>query len=120
MLAAGNFKIAKIHIGLMNVPLGNRKINFSSYNDELNISTGFFKYLEEINQNNINFKHALNNFKSLDNPKMSLYRGIFDSNYNRDIITIILLSVLAIIIIMFTVYCRKYRMNVCFRHEFHR
>ena len=77
MLAAGNFEIAKCHIELMNVPLGNRKINFSSYNDELNISTGFFKYLEEINQNNINFKHALNNFKSLDNPKNVLIQRYF-------------------------------------------
>ena len=117
MLTSSRLQVAKFHMGgLLNRPQGNGLVNFSSSFKKLNISNGFLSYIKELNMSHIKFSQAIKKYAMFKVSKETFDRGIFD-NIFRDVIMITLLIVFAVIIIIFTYYCRKYGMNACSRNE---
>ena len=116
MLTSTRLKVTKFHMGgLMNQPQGNNLVKLRSSFKQLNITTGFLEYIKSLNHSNIKFKNAIKRYAIFKNME-TIPRGIFD-DITGDVMIVTLLIVLAVIVIAFIYYLRKYGMNeACFRN----
>ena len=110
MLTSTRLKVTKFHVGgLMNQPQGNNLVKLRSSFKHLNITTGFLEYIKSLNHSNIKFKNAIKRYAIFKNME-TIQRGIFD-DITGDVMIVTLSIVLAVIVIAFIYYLRKYGMN---------